>query len=111
MISYKRDDGRLGIRASQGTNPIKPRLKTGSVENTVLNGTPAYLIRGWWAEHVTRGDQEGPIIWETDIAVALLFRKEDRWVEVKFAPFPSDHGVTDDALLTVAKSMGSYGDA
>ena len=98
------------MRTSQGTNPIRPRLKAGSVENTVLNGSPAYLIRGWWAERVTKEDQEGPVIWETDIAVALLFQKEDRWVEVKFAPFPSDHGVTDNDLSSVANSMMSYDD-
>ncbi len=85
-------------------------MKSGSVENTVLNGTPAYLIRGWWAQHVTKEDQDGPIIWETDIAVALLFQKADRWVKIKFAPFPLDYGLTDNDLFTAANSMASYDD-
>ena len=107
-ISYKREDGRLGIRTFQGTNPIELRVKTGSVENTVLNGSPAYLIRGWWAQHVTKEEQDGPIVWETNVAVALLFQKADRWVEIKLAPFPSDSGVTDKDLFTFANSMTSY---
>ena len=63
--------------------------------STKFEGTDvaaAYLITGWWVDHVTEEGQEGPTTWSTDIALIYMFQNTDRWVKIPVRTLPPEQG-------------------
>ena len=107
-IGYRRSDARVSISTFQGTRSFQPHVKSGSVSNIMVNGSPAYLIRGGWVHHITPSGQVRPATWSEDIALGIVFQRGDRWIEVRSAPYPARNGLTENDLLRVANSVEVY---
>ena len=88
----------------------RPELEPGHVEEVMVNGEPAYLVRGDWMT-VHLDDESDPFeTWDPELSLRVYLNLDSSWYMVSLLPYPMEHGIDERELLKIAASMRSVDD-